>query len=146
MRYKYFRKGCGEKEMARAQIEITFREGGAAGVVPQFEPNQILQGSVQVTPDSDLNCKHIYARLKWHTEGRGDRDDGTAGELDLYQGMLRADTPTYHTFHFTLPDSPWSYAGRYVSIIWELDVSLDVPWQIDPKGSTPFIMAPRKAA
>jgi hypothetical protein len=132
--------------MAQAQIEITFRESEAEGGVPRFEPNQVLQGSVQVTPDRDLTCKHIYARLKWHTEGRGDRDDGTAGELDLYQGALRAGTPSYHTFHFTLPESPWSYAGRYVSIIWELEVSLDVPWQVDPKRSIPFIMAPLKGS
>ena len=130
--------------MARAEIEITLRGGRQEGNVLHYEPGEVLQGSVQVTPDSDINCKHLYARLIWRTEGRGDTDKGKAAELDLFQGQLRAGTPTYHTFHFTLPQEPWSYAGYYINIIWEVEAVVDVPWAVDPKQSQPFVLAPTR--
>lgn len=130
--------------MATADIEITIRGTQAGESIVHFEPGEPFQGSVKVTPASDLDCRHLYARLVWHTEGRGDRDRGVAAEMDLFQGVLRAGTPTFHTFHFKVPESPWSYAGYYINIIWEVEVSIDLRWARDPKAGQPFILAPHR--
>ena len=131
--------------MAKANFEITLRDGEMEGDVMRFEAGGYLRGSVQVTPVSDLDCRHLFARLVWRTEGRGDRDRGVAAEMDLFQGLLHAGSVTHHTFHFTLPQEPWSYAGYYVNIIWELEIVIDIPRAVDPKASSPFILAPRQA-
>lgn len=131
--------------MAKVNFEITIRGKEAEQGVVHFEPGETLQGSATVMPESKLDCRHLYARLVWHTEGRGERDRGVAAEMDLYQGLLHAGTPTYHTFHFKLPEGPWSYAGYYINILWEVEVSIDLAWAPDPRSGTPFILAPRRS-
>ncbi|NIS82650.1 MAG: hypothetical protein GTO14_21165 [Anaerolineales bacterium] len=130
--------------MTKANFEIVLREGEMESGMMRYEPGGYLRGSVQVTPVSDLNCRHLNARLVWRTEGRGDRDREIVDELDLFQGLLRAGDTSYHTFHFNMPQEPWSYAGYYVNIIWELEVAIDVPMAADPKASEVFILAPRR--
>ena len=123
------------------EIEITIRGGDDVGGVRRFDPEGGLQGSVRITPDSDLKCKHIFVRARWYTEGRGDKDEGVGDEQDLFQGELRADVPAYYRYHLKLPQEPWSYAGRYVNIIWEVEASIDLTWARDPRASELIIMA-----
>ena len=80
-------------------------------------------------------------RVARHTEGRGDKDEGVGAEQDLFQGELRANTPAYYRYHLKLPQEPWSYAGRYVNIIWEVEASIDLAWARDPKMAERIIMA-----
>ena len=128
--------------MAEVAVQVSFMPSEMQGSVPVFRPGEIIQGSIQVTPQADLNCRHFFARLRWHTEGRGDRDDGTAAEQDLYSGQLRGGVPFYQRFQFTAPDSPWSYSGHYVNIVWAVEASVDLPLAIDPRGEARFILAP----
>jgi hypothetical protein len=130
--------------MADADISITLRDEFAAGASGHYEPHQVLQSSVVVRVDRSLNCRHVFARLVWHTEGRGDRDRGEVAEVDLYQGEIRPNAPLRQDFHFRLPESPWSYAGHYISIIWDVEVSLDVPLSRDPRANKRIILAPRE--
>lgn len=124
------------------QISITLTGWGAqtAGIAA-FRPGDFVQGAVQITPEKDLRCRHFWVRLRWHTEGRGDRDEGLGAEQDLYQGHLKAGVPVTYSFHLRAPDEPWSYAGHYIQIVWEIAASVDVPLGVDPKGSLPFILA-----
>jgi hypothetical protein len=80
--------------------------------------------------------------LMWRTEGRGERDREHIDELDVYQGVLRPG-PSHFSFHFNLPDAPWSYAGHYIQIVWGIEVVLDVRWARDPKAFEPFILRAR---
>ncbi len=128
--------------MNRTEFEITIRGGETEGEYLRFGPGEAMQGSVQVIPQRDLNCRHLYARLLWQTEGRGDRDRGVAEELDLFQGQLQAGTPRHHSFHFRLPEEPWSFAGYYINIIWQVEISIDLAMATDPKAARPFILAP----
>jgi len=85
---------------------------------------------VQLIPDSgNLNCKHIFIRLQWHTEGRGDRDQQRITQLDVFQGTLQARIPTTYDFAFILPRQPWSYAGYYVNIVWRSKWKCTCPGQ-----------------
>lgn len=112
------------------------------GGVPRFDPSSTIRGSVQIVPHSNVNCRHIYVALVWRTEGRGDRDTGVVSQLDIYQGRLDAGVPTYHDFSFTLPRGPWSYAGHYINIIWQILVTIDVPRAKDIHGGLRFILSP----
>jgi hypothetical protein len=130
--------------MADAIIQFTLRGGQDEGGLMLYQPGQRVRGTVQLIPDSgDLNCKHIFVRLQWHTEGRGDRDQQCIAQLDVFQGTLQARIPTTYDFAFMLPREPWSYAGHYVNIVWEIEVEVDVPWAVNLRRSQPFVMALR---
>jgi hypothetical protein len=128
--------------MADVDLQVSFLPPTPGGEAPVFRPGEVIQGSLQVTPTSDLNCRHLFARLHWQTEGRGDRDQGIAAEEDLFQGQLRGGVPYYQRFHFTAPSEPWSYSGHYVSIVWEVEVTVDLLLARDPRASARFILAP----
>lgn len=128
--------------MTTATIQIEIRGGEPEGEVMRFRPGEMLQGSVQIIAEDDLQARHVFLRLVWQTEGRGDRDQEVVAELDVFQGMLRAGTPGLHSFHFKLPAQPWSYAGHYVSILWAVECSIDLPLARDLRAQKHFILAP----
>ena len=129
--------------MAHAEFLITLQGGDFDGNWQRFEPGGALQGTVQIVPDSDLRADHVWIRAQWHTEGRGDRDEGRVAVLDVFQGLLTAQSPVNYGFSFTLPSEPWSYAGHYINIIWEVVVEIDVPMAPDLRQGQLFILAPR---
>ncbi len=128
--------------MARADFQIRLEGGTFDGNWQRFEPGSSISGTVQIVADGEVKANHVWLRLQWHTEGRGDRDQGKAGELDLFQGVLTAQTPLAQSFHFNLPREPWSYAGHYINIIWEVVVEIDVPMAPDLRQRQLFILAP----
>ncbi len=128
--------------MPNVEIALTLKNGELTPQGRRFAPNEIIEGTIQVMPDNNLNCRHLYVRLGWHTEGRGDKDSAVIAEMDLYQGTLDAGLPTYHDFNLKLPLGPWSYAGHYVNIIWQIMVNIDVPRAMDPNVTERFILAP----
>lgn len=130
--------------MAKADIQIGFRNAAQAHGVWRFHPMEFVQGTVTVIPDSDVNCKHLYVRLEWHTEGRGTQFRQKIQEMDVFQGSLQANMPRSFEFDFQLPEEPWSYEGHYISIIWAIAVQLDVPWGRDVKSEEPFLLLPER--
>lgn len=124
------------------EILLTLKSGQQTPMGYRFAPDDTVKGTVQILPDKDLNCRHLYVRLQWHTEGRGDRDSAVVGEQDLFQGTLSGGMPTYHDFSLTAPRGPWSYSGHYINIVWEVIASIDVPMGGDPKAEIPFILSP----
>jgi len=86
--------------MADAIIQFTLR--GGEDEARAFEPGQRVRGTVQLIPDSgNLNCKHIFIRLQWHTEGRG-RDQQRITQLDVFQGTTSPHSTTLR-LHFAAP-------------------------------------------
>lgn len=128
--------------MSNASFEIEVRGGEMEGSLVRFRPGEALQGSVRITPIGDIQARHVYLRLQWHTEGRGDRDQAVVAEQDVFQGLLKDGTPTYYSFHFKLPDHPWSYAGHYINIIWEVAASIDLALARDPSAQEVFLLVP----
>lgn len=122
-------------------IQITFHDQ-ADGAPVQLHPGDTLRGNVVIFPDKDLDCKHLYIRLLWHTEGRGTRHLATVEELDVFQGKLQQGLPNAHEFSFVLPSDPWSFEGHYVSVVWKVQVQIDLSWSKDPKEERPFILRP----
>lgn len=129
--------------MAGADIRFTLSGGEPVEGLMRFEPGAMLQGQVQVTPQDDIRCNAVRIRLQWHTEGRGIRDEGVAAEIPMAgQGTLQASVPLSQQFNIILPKAPWSYAGHYINIIWELKVTIDIPLASDINAAQPFILAP----
>lgn len=84
------------------EIRVVFHNGEPIqqiGLV-RFRPNEQMSGEVILRPDGDITCNHLWVRLQWHTEGRGDRDREKVAELDLFQGHLKGGME--HSFPFAL--------------------------------------------
>jgi hypothetical protein len=131
--------------MAEVDFRWEVRGGEPAGSVMRFDPGSPVEGKVTITPGADLNCSGITLRLGWHTEGRGDRDRGTAGETVLFQGVLPGGESAEFPFRLILPDQPWSYSGHYINILWELEADIDLPLAVNPKSRSPILVRPRAA-
>ncbi len=130
--------------MAEVLIEIALKAGQDG--YQEFRPGDVLQGNLTVYPDSDVNCKHLYLRLLWHTAGRGTQFLEKVEEMDLYQGTLSGGMPRSFDFEFILPDQPWSFEGHYVSVVWKVQAQVDVAWATDPKGEAVFVLRPLPSA
>jgi hypothetical protein len=58
--------------------------------------------------------------LRWYTAGKGTRDVGVAQ-------TLRFDGPGAHgskDFSFPLPDGPYSFSGKLISLIWAMELTV----------------------
>lgn len=130
--------------MADANIQITLLNADMLGGMPNYEPGSMVQGTVYMTPQEDIKCNHLWVRLWWHTEGRGTRAEKVIEQIDIAQGVLSAQTPISRSFSFNTPREPWSYAGHYISIVWEVKVTIDIPLATDVNQSLPFVLAPRR--
>ncbi len=128
--------------MAQLEIEVTLDNGAESFGAVKYQPGSEVKGTVTIFPDGDVECKHLYIRLEWHTEGRGTRYQEPMDELDVYQGTLKGGFPSSYEFNFHLPDEPWSYEGHYVSVVWAVTVQVDVPWAKDAKYEEAFVMRP----
>jgi len=128
--------------MSSVEFQIDIRGGEEQGDLVRFRPGETLQGSVRIIPESDLQARHVFVRLMWQTEGRGDRDQAVIAEQDVFQGELKGGASSYHSFHFSLPEQPWSYAGHYIQIVWLVEVSIDLALARDPRGQKTFVLSP----
>lgn len=130
--------------MSRADFDVTLLGGEPTAVSRQYLPGAKLQGRLTLFIDENIKCNHLYARLGWHTEGRGSRHAETITEIDLFQGELQASLPQTFDYAFTLPGQPWSYEGHYINIVWAITFVIDVPWGRDIQHQEPFILSPQR--
>ena len=96
-----------------SELEIRTR-GDRAG----FLPGEELAGEVLWTSEADPGL--VELRLFWHTEGKGTRDVKVVETLS-FSVPGRQD---HRDFRFRLPDSPYSFSGKLVSVIWALELVL----------------------
>ena len=130
--------------MADTDIRITLRDAEMMDGMPHYEPGSAITGDVVLTTNGAINCRGVYLRLQWHTEGRGDRDEQKIQEVVLNNGALSSNATLRQNFRFDLPREPWSFAGHYINIIWEIDVVIDLPMAADIHKTQPFVLAPHR--
>lgn len=128
-----------------ARFSVQIEGGDWLESVPFFEPLQEIAGRVEVEVDRSVECRSLTVRLIWHTEGRGDEDRATVGEIDIYQGRLEPGYPVQGAFRFQLPSEPWSFAGHYISVVWAIEVNVDVPMGHDLNHRERLVLRPRAA-
>lgn len=63
--------------------------------------------------------KKISISLYWHTTGKGTEDSEVVEEIELDGSELAG----YKDFSFILPNSPYSFSGRLLSIVWCLELA-----------------------
>jgi hypothetical protein len=95
--------------MGRIQIET---EGGANA----FLPGETIAGTVSWQLEPPLES--VELRLVWYTEGKGDQD------LEIVE-TAAFPTPGIvdrRSFTLHLPDGPYSFSGKLISVLWTLEV------------------------
>jgi hypothetical protein len=130
--------------MTDVTLQVAFREGEPEGDFRRFAPGSTISGQIRLMPQASVSARRIVLRLGWHTEGRGTRATGKVEEVEVAQGSLTQGIPLTYDFSFRLPQQPWSYAGHYISIIWELEVIVDRPMARDINLIQPLILAPNR--
>lgn len=104
------------------RIDVWFPDGKT-----DFEPGDILECRYRVVDAGDMQFTSLEASVLWHTEGKGEEDllvnrferrvaSSTREEL-LQEQVIRA----------TLPNSPLSYEGVMVKIVWCVRVKAFAP-------------------
>ncbi len=84
-----------------------------------FAPGETVEGEIAWQTDSPP--KKIYLRLFWFTRGKGTEDVGMVSET-VFDRPPASGT---RTFTIPLPQSPYSFSGHLVSLIWALELSMD---------------------
>ncbi len=103
-----------------------------------------IRGRAVLTPVPGNRAQAVHVTLRWRTEGRGDTDRATIGEASFPFPAAALAEPTSFPFRFLLPeDGPVTYFGNLLTIHWEIQARLDVPWAIDPKVERRFVVVPR---
>lgn len=97
-----------------------------------LRPGEILRGTARwsgpATPDS------AEARLIWFTRGKGTCDSAIVAT----ETFAHPTPEEPHAFQFTLPDFPFSFSGKLVSVVWAVELVLDP----DASAIAEFILAP----
>ena len=81
-----------------------------------FFPGEELAGEVTWQTDSDPGP--IELRLFWHTAGKGTQDVELVEKIS-FSTPMRSDR---RDFSFLLPNSPYSFSGKLISIVWALEL------------------------
>lgn len=131
--------------MSKSDVEIQIN-GGEVGPyeMPLFRPEETVKGSVSIFPSKNIKCRSVVIQLTWHTEGRGTKFEEVIEEMNVFEGELERSVPLYYDFNFRLPSDPWSYSGRYVSVVWGISVKIDVPLMRDISETKPFLLLPNR--
>mgnify|MGYP006908361839 CR=1 FL=1 len=107
-----------------------------------YQPGDTIEGHVEITPETDINCRHIEIKIGWQTEGKG-----TRYESFPYVNMINVTSvgpmnPLVEHFDFVIPSEPWSYSGFYVSIVWLVQVKIDIAMGRDYNHTANFVVQP----
>ncbi len=94
------------------QLSITIDDSRQA-----FRPGEELSGSVRWHLDE--NPGHLTLSLFWHTRGKGTQDVGVVESVQLDSREPFGESE----FKFRLPDGPYSFSGKLLSIIWALELT-----------------------
>jgi hypothetical protein len=63
----------------------------------------------------------VEARLFWFTRGKGTEDVGIVAT----ERVSAPGSAGEHAFLFTLPESPYSFSGRLISLLWAVELVAD---------------------
>lgn len=83
--------------------------------------------------------RSVSVTLQYRTEGRGSTDSGEVASV-----QLTADNQGYQQFQLPVPtQGPVSFDGNLISLIWEVELQLDLKGRRDPKESERVEILPK---
>jgi hypothetical protein len=110
------------------ELKIMLRDGQTA-----FVPGETLVGGAGWNfVDAP---RRIEARLFWRTRGKGTEDVEVVSTVAFEAPMASEARP----FEFKLPNGPYSFSGRLISVIWGIEL-LAPPFS--ETARVEFVMAP----
>ncbi len=128
--------------MSNVEITITLQAEEQLDGYMVLPPGGRLSGVALIQARNTVKCRKGTLTLGWHTEGRGTRYEQTVVTRELFQGEVAAGRPLTFPFEFDLPREPWSYSGHYISIVWYLALTLDMPLAKDISQRVQFVLRP----
>ncbi len=81
-----------------------------------FEPGAEVSGSISWKVEAPIQA--IELRLFWFTRGKGTEDAAVIDKMRLDQPSAAGT----EKFRFKLPDAPYSFSGKLISLIWGLEL------------------------
>ena len=99
-----------------AQLEISTELDNLA-----FVPGDRVRGRVSWTSDEPEPPESVDLRLFYYTAGKGTRDVEIVDRHRFERPGLSGE----QEFSFQLPEGPYSFSGKLVSLIWALELQLD---------------------
>jgi len=90
-----------------------------ANGVKEFAPGQPLAGTVAW--QLERAPKNAELRLFWYTEGKGTQDTETIAVEHFQDAQVIESRP----FSFTLPEAPYSFSGKLISLRWAIELIVD---------------------
>lgn len=91
----------------------------------EFLPGEELAGEVSWRTDSLAGS--VELRLFWCTEGKGTRDVEVVESIS-FSVPGRQDR---RDFRFQAPDSPYSFSGKLISVVWALELVLPSTGEVE---------------
>jgi hypothetical protein len=86
-----------------------------AGARAAYEPGAEVRGRVSWELESP--AKRVEVRLFWYTRGKGTTDVQVVKIQRFDVVGLRGQ----HDFRFVLPEEPYSFSGKLISLVWALE-------------------------
>jgi hypothetical protein len=84
-----------------------------------FLPGEVVVGTVSWQLDRPAQTAEL--RLFWYTQGKGDQDMGVVSTVPFANPGLQDRQP----FRVTLPDGPFSFSGKLISLAWALELVVE---------------------
>ena len=84
-----------------------------------LKPGETVRGRASWELQFDPN--NIELHLLWYTEGKGSRD----AEIVKSEPIPHVGPRGTHSVAFGLPDSPYGFSGKLISLIWSIELCVD---------------------
>lgn len=81
----------------------------------RFRPGDFVEGAVEW--QFALEPESLEVRLFWYTQGRASQDAGVAAK----DSVEDAGSAGFQEFRPRLPDVPYSFSGKLISIVWAVE-------------------------
>ena len=123
--------------MSRCDLEVVLEDPDRA-----YHPGETVSGEVHVSVNAKCDCRKLTVTRLWQTHGKGNRTEGDKEEVQLHAGTWMPGSKQAYPFSFLVPDGPLTYHGHHLNVDWYIKARADVPWAIDPKAETEFLLEP----
>lgn len=123
--------------MSKCDFEVEFDRANRT-----YLAGEQVSGVVRLQVNKTVQCRKVSIKGLWKTHGRGNHASDEYFEQTVFEGEL-AEGQTYEfKFEFAAGLHPWTYRGHHLNIDHYIQVRIDVPWALDPKYETEFIVNP----
>jgi hypothetical protein len=83
-----------------------------------FTPRESVEGRVSWSVNGATSAE---VRLFWYTRGKGTEDVGLVDTV----AFPNPQTTDQRTFRFALPEAPYSFSGKLISILWAIELIIE---------------------